>query len=109
MRVTCPRLVGEGQMKFFRNCLCASILFCLVVPSTQAQRTRRGIFKTVQPAGLADKQDYGSFFTIGTLFGISYSLDDASTYKLQNDIVVFDDERGRLRPGVFALPSIALV
>ena len=47
-------------------------------------------------------------FSVGTLFGLGYTPDNPSTYKVKDNVVVYDDERTKTRPGTFMLPSLCL-
>ena len=83
----------------------------------QAQQVRKGLFYTTPRdsahrggrfAATLSTPD-ASFFSIGTLFGFSHFSDSPSTYKIVNNVVQFDDERGHWQPGTYALPSINLI
>src|SRR5688500_17238063 len=49
-----------------------------------------------------------SIFTLGTAIGMTIYSDDPSTYQLRDRTVVLDEERSKVLPSVYALPSIAL-
>lgn len=107
--------------------LAATLVVCLAASHVAAEEAsvRRGLFRTDRPqrsfqnvsknnsanttanAAADDNDDY-SMLSLGTMFGVTGAFDDPSTFKVQNDIVVFDDERGKWRPAVYALPSINL-
>ena len=89
------------------------LLVVLLVPSATSHAqavTRRGLLHTgIAEGQYSDEQEFGSMVSLGTMFGLSFTAHDPSTYKIDNSIVVFDEERQRLLPAVFALPSIALI
>jgi len=85
--------------------------------------SRRGLFNpnawkphqasTVRPANQptrpeGEEPSFASMFSIGTLFGLAYTPEEPSTYKIRDNVVVFDDERTKARPGTFMLPSLCL-
>jgi hypothetical protein len=86
------------------------------VPDAYAQakkgNVRRGLFHTSKSDGVglrAADDPARSIFTLGTVFGVAISNDDPSTFKVVNNIVVYDDERTKARPATYALPSINLM
>jgi hypothetical protein len=93
--------------------LMAALAIAALQPATGGAQTRRGLLGTRRPvsreAGPAPVDH--SFFTIGTMLGVTYAVDDQTTYHLVDGAVVVR-ERGdgfdRVLPAAYVLPSLAL-
>jgi hypothetical protein len=84
-----------------------------LAPATGAAQVRRGLLGTSRPANRAAgpvAPDH-SFFTIGTMLGVTYAMDDQTTYQVVNDAVTVREQGDgfdRVLPAAYVLPSIAL-
>ena len=109
-------IILENYAMHMRN---AVLIVGMLIGSTtaKAQLVRRGLIYTT-PRDSAHRSGKlaatlatpdASLFSLGTLFGVSHFTDNPSTYKIVNNVVQFDDERGHWQPGAYVLPSINLV
>lgn len=91
------------------------LLGLLFISSTAfSQGIRNGLFnsRSISKANPTSSENENfSIFSLGTMFGVSYSLTDMTTYKVRDNIVVTDRTGtglDRVLPSVYAFPSINL-
>lgn len=97
--------------KYLITVILVCVFHSLITAQNQGKRNSLFGNKKVYAVRPNSDQDIYSMLSLGTMFGVSYSLNDMTTYKVTNNIVKVDKTgkgSDRFLPAVYAFPSINL-